>query len=104
MFLPTVLRFRKLVLYSGGCHPERSEGSQLSNEPRLKRAMKFFGLQNSQLLECYLELTIPRSRPLRFPPASPAQLTCSLPPCSSPAGSLRKILRAPAPPFPTPRC
>src|SRR5260370_38640563 len=81
------------------CHPERSEGSQLTDEPRPQKRRLLYFLYLINLL--YL---IPQSHQLQSPPASPVQLTCFLPPCSSPAASLRKILHAPAPPFPTPRC
>src|SRR5438309_4436068 len=99
-----VIRFYET---SGACHPERSDrrfrpcrkGSQLTDEPRLPpRSLLNF------LYVLYLLYFIRLQRPPRSPPAFPAQSACSLPPCSSPDGSLRKIRRALAPPSPTPRC
>src|SRR5712691_4408748 len=49
-------------------------------------------------------VTLRPPRPLPLPPAFPAKSGCSPAPCSLPAGSTRKIPRAPAPPSPTPQC
>src|SRR5258708_27449564 len=94
--------FSKFAPPSDACHPERSEGSQLTDEPRLLPSSFHYFLNFPYLL--HLLNLIPPPRPPQSPPAFPAQSVCLLPPCSSPAGSLRRIRRVLAPPSPIPRC
>src|SRR6266849_6863379 len=107
MFFSKLGDFSKFSLHFRSCHPERSEGSQrrtnrVATDVEILRAAKLAALSNDSR-DSTVEV-IPRRRPPRFPPAFRAQSACSLPPCSSRAGSHRKILRVPAQLFPTALC